>query len=827
MIIVGTVAACTTKTGVVMGFGHDISHTNAKNQDDCCSKCNAIAACACWTFDAPSTCYFHSACLPEKVETRVCVSGTRDGPMPPTPPPPPPTPGPTPASGCDSPACKALSATYTSLQNKTCGNVIENLPSIPSKDTDAFLKAYQAYDGNVSSNEQPVFDAATQLLTKDKVADFLSLPDSFAAGGLDDSLVRCAVLVEATADGLALFASNTTANKALVDHLLGDTMLMRDILIAGGANGGKYGEAMAIYTKLLNASKLLRLEARDKDELWDDRSQKNILRRLALGTAVEHAVPVKHQFPVPTTFVEPVARYLHYEHAYMAGDLDPEVEVMTGFECAHVTNSPAVDENLAWLRRTQANYRPDHIAKNGSNPGHGLGWRYSFAVHTEVNYQHPQWLSDPPDFTQIPAAGGECGPRAWFGRFTRWAWGLPIWGVKQKGHAALSTWSLYGWQMELGAAFPHSYWQGRSGPDFYLETQAREHRSEYQQVLRGQWVTKALGEEPCDPSWTPVSPGKGYGKGGVWSALMLYKKKMTVGGENATQANRTARHMGPSVVPTKVQRYVDKWAQKLPTPTITTGPDGTITIPATAFSKISNTTGEIIAMNSFDLDGEQLLHSKGNHPFPALSSFAYDITVGDAYTAYLSVNVSTWHVNQDLLVAVNSTPSTQLLAANSTPVSTQIVPVYYTVGEWNQTQPIELKLAKGKNTLTFTRESDRELAIKEIFLYKTKPVVPAPPSNHTPAPTPAPIPTSDYIQLGKGLSCQSQGIKEMDIVTCQTASSFFGYTYNAHLNRFGTNFYHGCFAVICGSVKGNSVFNTNTSAVADPTGTAVALCLRK
>jgi hypothetical protein len=346
-----------------------------------------------------------------------------------------------------------------------------------------------------------------------------------------------------------------------------------------------------------------------------------------------------------------------------------------------------------------------------------------------------------------------------------------------------------------------------------LETQARENRSDYQKVLRGQWVAKALGEEPVDPSWTPVSPGKGYGKGGVWSALMLYAKKMTVG--NGTQ-ERTARKLGPSVVPTKVQSFVDKWAQTLPTPTITTGADGKITIPAAAYSTISNFTGGIIVMKSFD-GGEQLLHSKGSLLSPASSSFAYEITVGETYTAYLTANVSTWHVNQDLLVA------TQLSPMNTT----QSVPVYYTVGEWNQTQPIELKLAKGKNTLTFTREADRELAIKEFFLYKAKPVVPAPPSNHTPAPTPAPIPSADYIQLGKGLTCQSQGIKEMDDLTCQMASGFFGYTYNTHLNRFGTNFYHGCFAVISGQVKGNSVFNTNTSAVADPSGTAVALCLRK
>ena len=101
----------------------------------------------------------------------------------------------------------------------------------------------------------------------------------------------------------------------------------------------------------------------------------------------------------------------------------------------------------------------------------------------------------------IPAQGGECGPRAWFARFCRRSFGLPVWGIQQPGNAAMTTWSKDGWAVLLGAAWKFSYWQGRGGPDFFLETQCRELRPEFQKVLRGQWVANALGEYPVDPAW--------------------------------------------------------------------------------------------------------------------------------------------------------------------------------------------------------------------------------------------------------------------------------------------------------------------------------------
>ena len=52
----------------------------------------------------------------------------------------------------------------------------------------------------------------------------------------------CAVLFEATPAGLAAFAGQAKSDEALLESLLGNTVLMRDMLLAGGANGGNYGQ---------------------------------------------------------------------------------------------------------------------------------------------------------------------------------------------------------------------------------------------------------------------------------------------------------------------------------------------------------------------------------------------------------------------------------------------------------------------------------------------------------------------------------------------------------------------------------------------------------
>lgn len=231
------------------------------------------------------------------------------------------------------------------------------------------------------------------------------------------------------------------------------------------------------------------------------------------------------EFDENTTFIDPVERYLHYETAYKAGNLDPALEVLTTFECRHTTNSPARNDDLEWVRQTMAIYRPDHIAMDYS-------WRYARAVRTEVSYGDPQCDKLPGicdgHYAQIPAADGVCGLRAFFGRFTKLAFGIPVWGATQPGHAAMTTWTPAGWDVLLGAGWPFCWWGERSGPDWVLEAAAREDRAAFQKVLRGGWVANAKGEPPVGHSWGRSNSASGYGLGGTWGAIMLYAKKLAV-----------------------------------------------------------------------------------------------------------------------------------------------------------------------------------------------------------------------------------------------------------------------------------------------------------
>ena len=123
-------------------------------------------------------------------------------------------------------------------------------------------------------------------------------------------MAKCAVLSQATPTGLAEYAVTGTRQNALVEQLLGDPLLMRDMLVAGGAvsseqdkgsdtSGKKFGQAMEIWAELLKVSDNLSANSTARDAFWDDRSQANILRRVALGTAVGHAVPIGLKYTDP------------------------------------------------------------------------------------------------------------------------------------------------------------------------------------------------------------------------------------------------------------------------------------------------------------------------------------------------------------------------------------------------------------------------------------------------------------------------------------------------------------------------------------------------
>lgn len=506
---------------------------------------------------------------------------------------------------------------------------------------------------------------ATQALLAD-VTPFLS------SEKLDAKLVKCTVLAQATPRGLAEFAQQGKECEALVEKLLTDPALMKQMLEADGAKGGKYGRAMQIYTDIRKVS---------------SRSDKGILHRLALGTALQHAVPVvqrnaeaKKDAP---TVVDPVKRYLHYEKAYLTGELDPAFKDMSAWECRMIVDSNAPDDVLAWGREMLRNYRPDHIL----NPDYG--WRYSGAVRTDVAYRSSHLLKDNDSlefFQNVCKEGGICGRRAFFGRYIVQAFGLPSVARPQTGHASLGRWTPNGWVINLGAGWGGGNGvDGRTDLDFVLETQVRKYPAEHLRALRAQWAGDALGEEKYN--------GHKQGSGGFWNIVALFEKRAIVAKAKPAQLAALGTQLGEkneSAVTraTAVAKAVVTDADKK----VAIADDGVITIPAGACP------GRVNHVKSF-LGGLQLVCGGGE--------FTSEIDVPKAGKYALTARVVTVHEGRSLQLAVNK-------AAN--PV-TMAIP--YTCGKWQKTAPVEVTLAQGKNVLNFSRPTGN-VTIKDFTLTPVK-----------------------------------------------------------------------------------------------------------
>jgi hypothetical protein len=75
-----------------------------------------------------------------------------------------------------------------------------------------------------------------------------------------------------------------------------------------------------------------------------------------------------------------VARYLHFEKAHLAKELDPQFKDFNAWECRFITNDPYTNEEATWGREMLRQFRPDHI----TNPDQK--WRYTRIVKSDLPY---------------------------------------------------------------------------------------------------------------------------------------------------------------------------------------------------------------------------------------------------------------------------------------------------------------------------------------------------------------------------------------------------------------------------------------------------------
>ena len=512
----------------------------------------------------------------------------------------------------------------------------------------------------------------------------LGLEDFLASDELDGKLARYLALKEATPAALAEYAAQSKAHQKQVEAMLSSDGMLIQMAVADGprkehrADHPDYGRMLEIYTDIMKAS--------------DKASQGGTLQRLALAIALEHAAPHKLRPAKADTdapeYVDPVKRYLHFEKAYLGGELDPHFGDLTVWDLRMVVDGEEPEEILAWGREMLRNYRPDHITTSDHR------WRYVGLVRTDIRYGSQDNKYDREDlqfFQNILKNGGICGRRAFIGRFILRAFGNPTTARPQRGHAALVRWTPDGWVPVLGAGWGSGWTKTPYDRDldFLATTQARALGDKYMQVKRAHWVGDLL-DEPR--TWGLLNNRK---QPEFWNGVALYTQRGLIADSKALGA--VGEELGEANFSDVVYK-TDTTEVTEADRKINVDERGIITIPAAA---TKSSGGGVLFMPSV-LGGKQLHYKRGGK-----GDFEYKVEAPESGPYALVAKVATPSWKQNLVVSLNGKES----AAT--------IPLPHTVGMWDHTKPVQVELKRGMNTLRFSHTTDgyaKGFTIKEFQL---------------------------------------------------------------------------------------------------------------
>ncbi len=264
---------------------------------------------------------------------------------------------------------------------------------------------------------------------------------------IQEVLVKGAIIAQATPKKLADFASKSKRNKKLLKRLFGDTQLMKEMLLHGGAAKYEYGEAISIFVDCMEVDKASKKKAvktleEEEDEDFEDDDWSKIHRKIALACALELASPI-YYFDTAIN-LDPVERYKHFVDAHRAGELDPAFPYFSIWEMRQIVNCDAPNDQMTWCRKMVRiihswckhfcckskfsfsifsfysfqvmNYAPHLTCLTD------VTLRYVYLLHSDVRIRKPEWTGSPRTYQMVLSGGGnvrisrgENGNVIWYG----------------------------------------------------------------------------------------------------------------------------------------------------------------------------------------------------------------------------------------------------------------------------------------------------------------------------------------------------------------------------------------------------------------------------
>jgi hypothetical protein len=191
-------------------------------------------------------------------------------------------------------------------------------------------------------------------------------------------------------------------------------------------------------------------------------------------------------------------------------------------------------------------------------------------------------------------------------------------------------WTPTGWVGVLGADWKYSFWEGRSGPDFLLETRARVIEQDYfNHVQRLNMIAMTLGEKSLDSSSGLLDPDS------FWFSLALMMKHYL------SRRKEQNTEKKPYVIEKNVIKDCKSWSSMSATPTVKE--NGEILIPAVSCSNPKSSTKNVIFMKCL-MGGMQINCRDGDELEYTLPDIPED------QTYQLILHVCTVHLQQQPLL---------------------------------------------------------------------------------------------------------------------------------------------------------------------------------
>ncbi|MEI7901552.1 MAG: hypothetical protein WCK89_14975 [bacterium] len=485
-------------------------------------------------------------------------------------------------------------------------------------------------------------------------------------------LARRQLITKTGADKMSAFAKADASNAAFLAWLLGNQKALELYLEAATPTG------LAARDENTWTLKPDALEIWKKVYAADPESKDGMYLKMAIGMAIN---PPPAEGTHSKIAIDPVGRYKYFKAADKNNELVKSFRGLSAWEYSKVfsNNGPtASDEEFTWGREMLRTFRPDFAVDGKTCDIVSMVWR----------------RASPNPYTGMQTmlqGGGKCGPRAFFGVFINQAFGIPSIGVGQPAHACIAFKAADPsaepqpgsvWKVVYGGGWIVSRCDGLKGPEFVEGVEARMREAQFAQVERLRWLASAL-----------------TAKGPAAAVLAVAKKIAEQKPASTIDLNATGKAEEAEAEPGTVaaSRFgTSKPAVKPKGPVVPVG-GGKADQPVKAKAGVIQVeAGDFFATAGKPawggLPSVLLLDSCGGGKqiyFQQQMQFQwadYSIDVSAAGTYAITMKAAC--INTDQLLEVCS--GTNVIGKVDIPLS---------FGLWSETQPVELKLAKGAQTL--------------------------------------------------------------------------------------------------------------------------------